>query len=391
MSTRLRILDILPTLDPASGGPAELVRRFAVARADLEVATTVAVLDRPGESWLDLPGAATVALGRGLGGHRWHPGCAAPLRALAAAHDLVVVHGLWQYHAWAGRCAARAAGKPWVVYLHGMLDPWFRRRYPLKHLKKQLYWLLRERLVVGDAAAVCATADSERDLARGSFRPWRARELVLPLGTAVPPAEDPGQAADFRSLAPRAGRRFILFLGRLHEKKGPELLLEGFARVAREVPELNLVLAGPDHQGMAARLTQRAAALGLADRICLPGLLQGPAKWGALRSAEAFCLPSHQENFAIAVTEALACGTPVLLSSQVAIWREILADGAGILAEDRLEGVEAGLRGWLALGLAGQQVMRGAAAACFRNRFEISAAARRQVEAFSAIVAGKPV
>ena len=106
-------------------------------------------------------------------------------------------------------------------------------------------------------------------------------------------------------------------------------------------------------------------------------MLEGDAKWGAFHACEAFLLPSHQENFGIAVVEALACGKPVLISDQVNIWREIEADGAALVAPDTLDGTQSLLRRWLALPDAARAAMGQAARRCFETRFEIGRAAER--------------
>ncbi|MFN6996501.1 MAG: glycosyltransferase, partial [Aquincola tertiaricarbonis] len=106
-----------------------------------------------------------------------------------------------------------------------------------------------------------------------------------------------------------------------------------------------------------------------------PGMLQGDLKWGAFHAAEAFVLPSHQENFGIAVAEALGCGVPVLISDKVNIWREIEADGAGLVAPDTAEGTAQLLQRWLALSSAERAAMRDRARGCFAQRFTVEAMA----------------
>ncbi len=166
----------------------------------------------------------------------------------------------------------------------------------------------------------------------------------------------PQREAFLRSFPELRNKRLLLFLGRLHEKKGCDLLIDAFAAVSRENPALHLVLAGPDAGGMQAALSRRAAALGL-SAITWTGMLRGDAKWGAFRAAEAFVLPSHQENFGIAVTEALACGVPVLISKRVNIWREIEQDNAGLVDDDTAAGTQRLLRRWLALAPAERSAM----------------------------------
>ena len=145
-----------------------------------------------------------------------------------------------------------------------------------------------------------------------------------------------------------AGRSYLLFLSRIHPKKGCDLLLQAFAKIAPAHPKLHLIMAGPDAVGMRKHLQTIVDQAGLTDRVHWPGMLKGDAKWGAFAVSEAFVLPSHQENFGIAVAEALACGRPVLISDQVNIAPEIEADGCGIVEPDTLEGTSAfWSAGWL--------------------------------------------
>jgi glycosyltransferase involved in cell wall biosynthesis len=124
----------------------------------------------------------------------------------------------------------------------------------------------------------------------------------------------------------------VLFLGRLHPKKGLELLLPAFARLPGDAL---LVIAGPDSDGYRARLEALAAGLGVGHRLLFTGLLLGRDKWAALVDADLFVLPSYQENFGIAVVEALAAGTPVLISDQVNLHREVRgAEVGGVVPLD---------------------------------------------------------
>ena len=136
-------------------------------------------------------------------------------------------------------------------------------------------------------------------------------------------------------------------------------------------PDVDLVIAGPDQGGLQARLQRQAARLGIARRVFWPGMLQGAVKYGAFRAAEAFVLPSHQENFGIVVAEALACGTPVLLSDQVNIWREILESEVGLVEPDTLEGTHRLLSRWLSSPEAERGAMAGRAELVFQQRFSL--------------------
>jgi glycosyltransferase involved in cell wall biosynthesis len=287
----------------------------------------------------------------------------------AGDYDVTLVNGLWQYGGFAVWRAAQKTRRPYGVFTHGMLDPWFKRRYPLKHLKKWLYWPWGDYRVLRDAGAVFFTCEQERRDARESFALYRAKEEVLGFGITAPPDDAARQLAAFHVQFPAlAGRRLLLFLGRMHEKKGPDLLLRAFARTPAD---LHLVMAGPADGPYGEWLKRLASELGLAERVTWTGMISGDVKWGAFRSAEAFVLPSHQENFGISVVEALACRCPVLISDKVNIWREITADGAGLAESDTQEATDRLLVRWLELPASTRAVMPDRAQACFERHFQV--------------------
>src|SRR5262249_54874450 len=141
---------------------------------------------------------------------------------------------------------------------------------------------------------------------------------------------------------------------------------------------------GPDPANWRADLAKREPAA-LAERVTWAGMLTGDLKWGAFRTSDAFVLPSHQENFGIAVTEALACGLPVLISDKVNIWREIAADDAGLVAEDTLVGTRRLLEKWLEKSAAERERMRRNAVASFARRFHIEVATRSVLDAMQRV------
>ena len=286
------------------------------------------------------------------------------------------MNGIWQFHSFAVWRTLRNSSTPYVVFTHGMLDPWFKKRYPVKHVKKWMYWPWAEYRVLRDAQAVLFTCEEERVLARKSFWLYRCNEVVVNYGTAKPTGDPQREQQEFFSRYPELrGKKLALFMGRIHPKKGCDLLIEAFAKVLAPQPGWHMVIAGPDQVGWQKKLNHRAEQLGLASRITWTGMISGAIKWGALRAAEVFVLPSHQENFGIVVAEALAAGLPALISNKVNIWREIQADGAGIVAEDSLSGTCEFFRSYLDLSEEKKLAMRQLARQCFEHRFEIKKAA----------------
>ncbi|HEY6112214.1 MAG TPA: glycosyltransferase [Chthoniobacterales bacterium] len=367
----LKILRSIHSLDPATGGPLESIKQSSVAVAARGHQVEIICLDSPDAPWLrDFP-VTVHALGPG--GNYGHTSHLVPwLQHRHRDFDAVIVHGLWLYNGFGVWRALRGTGTPYFVFPHGMLDPWFKRAYPLKHLKKLLYWLLIEHRVARDAAAVLFTSEEERRLAHKSYRPYRVNEVVVSYGTTAPDVDLLQAREDFLSAFPDLrGKQLLLFLGRLHEKKGCDLLIEALSAVPD--PMRHLVIAGPsankNHLDQLRYLAARSAG-----RVTFTGMLRGNLKWGAFAAAEAFVLPSHQENFGIAVAEALACGVPVLVSNKVNIWREIEQAGAGYVDADDLPGTTRLLERWLATPEQDRQSMRANAKKCFAEHFEINRA-----------------
>jgi glycosyltransferase involved in cell wall biosynthesis len=372
----MNILHIISSVNPASGGPIEGVKQLGNALNSQGHRVEVASLDAAGVPYLDQCGLPVHALGPTTGGYGFSPRLIPFLRQNRSRYDAVIVNGIWQYHSFAAWRALRHSSTPYVLFTHGMLDPWFKKRYPLKHFKKWMYWPWAEYRVLRDAKAVLFTCEEERVLARQSFWLYRCNEVVINYGTALPTTDPQVELGEFFARYPElSGKKLALFMGRIHPKKGCDLVIEAFANVLAEYSEWHLVIAGPDQVDWQKKLERRAEQLGIGARITWTGMISGATKWGALRSAEVFVLPSHQENFGIVIAEALAAGTPTLISNKVNIWREIEADGAGLVAEDTLAGSCDLLRSYLALPEEKIQLMRQLARQCFEQRFEIKKAA----------------
>jgi glycosyltransferase involved in cell wall biosynthesis len=351
----LRILHIVATISPAAGGPSEAIQmliRYAPSGDTAEVAT----LDDPAAAFLSSLPCPVHAFG-GTKPRWYRPALLHWLRENHSRFDGVLVHGLWEYTGWAAR-RAFAGQVPYVVFPHGMVDPWFKRTYPAKHLKKWLYWLVAEFWNLRSATRVLFTTETERRLAQHTFWPARWISMVAPLGSEPPPADTATLLSAFHARCPGLrSKRFLLFLGRIDPKKGCDLLVQAFATEAAEDTGLQLLMAGPDPAGWSRGLRSMAERAGIEDRIHWPGLLQGEAKWGALAACEAFILPSHQENFGIAVVEALASGKPVLISDQVNIAPEIAAANCGLVEPDTLAGTRRLLERWLAMDTSDRSLM----------------------------------
>ena len=333
----------------------------------------IVVLDDPASPSLTDVGMPVHALGVGLTSYRYSPKLLPWLSQHGGEYDRVIVNGIWQYLSFAAWRRYAGSSIPYFVFPHGMLDPWFKETFPLKHLKKWLSWPWADYRVLRDAAAVIFTSEEERLLARKSFWLYRANEKVSPLGVESQEHASAQARDSFLQRFPQLrNKRILLFLGRLHPKKGCDILIDALAQVTDD--SVSLVLAGPDQVGWQPELEQRVANLKLSSRVVFAGMLQGETKQAALAVADAFVLPSHQENFGMAVVEALAVGLPVLISNRINIWREIDQDRAGYIESDDFSGTVRLLNRWVAAPQSVRDGMRANARRCFEQRFEIQKA-----------------
>jgi glycosyltransferase involved in cell wall biosynthesis len=384
----MKRLRIIAGVDPREGGPIEGIRQQASHHAAAGIDEHVVSLDAPDAPWVaEFPMQMTacgepISIASGWKSrlpwrkYGYRPGFVRWLKDHAREYDIVTVHGLWNYSTMGARLALVGSGIPYIVFTHGMLDPWFKRNYPLKSALKQVFWWFNEGPLLNGADYVLFTSEEERALAQESFGPYRVRERVVSYGTSDPPAYSSSQSIAFRAKTTDLVRPYLLYLSRIHPKKGCDLLINAFADGLAAQSDIDLVIAGPASDKYLDQLKKFAQARGVASRIHWPGMLTGDAKWGAFRDAEAFVLPSHQENFGIVVAEAMACAKAVLITDKVNIWREVAQSGAGLVEPDDQEGVFRLLQRYFDHSPEERQEMAAMARRLFSERFEIGGVAQ---------------
>jgi glycosyltransferase involved in cell wall biosynthesis len=347
----MQILHVTPTYLPAVryGGPIYSVHGLCKALAarghDVHVFTTN--VDGPGisDAPLDRPTVREgvpvhyfpTALGRRL--YR-SPAMKVALASSVPRFDLVHLHSAFLWPANAAARIARAAAVPYIFCPHGMLvDALIRRK---ARLFKRTWIELFERTNIAGAAAVQMTAQIEADEFRKLDLVARRVEII-PNGLELAPG-DLQPAAE--PVAPRRAvfKWRIISLGRLNWKKGLERLIEAMAHI----PDAELVLAGNDEEDYRIKLERLAKGCGVAERVTFTGAVYGEPKWGLIRSADLFVMPSYSENFGLAALEAMACGVPVVVTPEVGLARDIAGSGAGLVVPGEPKTLAAALNELLA-------------------------------------------
>jgi glycosyltransferase involved in cell wall biosynthesis len=250
------------------------------------------------------------------------------VRQRAADYDLLHIHALFSH---TSNCSARAAWRaavPYIIRPLGVLNRW--------GMANQLRWLKRlslryvEQPILRNAAAMHYTSYAEQVEAEQSGA--SAPASVVPLGIDLGDCQRlPGPERFFEQFPEVAGRQVVLFLSRLHAKKGLELLLQAFAQLHVQYPESVLVIAGSGEKSYISRLRAQADQLGLGKEIVWTGFLAGTDKLSAFAAATAFALTSYSENFGMALVEALAAGLPCVTTEGVAVSEDVRAYDAGLV------------------------------------------------------------
>jgi len=385
----MKLLQVIGSMNPQTGGPCQCIRNFAPWFIQQGNVLEVVCLDDPNSDYLPEDPFRVHALGQGRGAYNYHPALASWFQEHLPDYDAVILNGLWQYQGHALWRATKGIKSPAVhIFPHGMLDPWFQKMSvrPLKTLRNWVLWKIIQHRAVHDAAGLLFTCEEERRLARIPFRPYQPkREDVVGLGVPAPPEYNPRIKTAFAEKCPAvADKPFFLFLGRIHPKKGVDLLIKAYSALcrssggSRNLPPPHLVIAGPGMETSYGQKMQKLAAeICPAGSISWPGMLAGDAKWGALYQCEASVLPSHQENFGIAVVETLACGRPVLISNQVNIWREVKEAGAALVEDNSVSGTTQLLLNWTNLPATARSNIAAQAKPCFQNYFSVEIATRK--------------
>jgi len=337
----MKVLHVIPSVGPRRGGPSVAAGAMCRALAELGVEVRMActnddgagVLDVPTGEWVPHEGVTTwffqrrEACGRALREFQIGRGFGSWFSAEVGRWDVVHVHALFSYLPSSAMRIARRRGVPYVVRPLGVLEAYSLRR---SAWKKRLFLRLFDGANLRGAAAVHLTSRREQEV---SLIPGSAPRWVIPLGVDIPPAASAGQSS---------GSFRIVFLSRWHEKKRIGVLLEALGMV-REL-DWRLDLAGTGDDRLVAEVHRTVAALGLGERVSLPGFVSGDAKARLLDGADLFVLPSASENFGIAVAEAMAHGLPCVVTRHVALSEEIAEAGAGWVCGDSAAGLADVLR-----------------------------------------------
>ncbi|MBA3868205.1 MAG: glycosyltransferase [Anaerolineae bacterium] len=335
----MKLLVVMPYYKPAYvyGGPTRSVSMLCEALVQLGVQVSVLTTNANGNQRLAVPLGEPVNLNGvevtyyplaspSLGSFFYSPELVQACIQKLHYYDIVDLEVFWTHAAGPVSRACQHQGIPYLFSLRGQLLPWALRR---SHLKKQLFMMVVGRHFLNEAAALHATDLSEATSVRKlNFTP---EIFIVPNGIDTSYfAQLPKRGQLLRKLGIPENAFVILFLGRLHPIKRPDIAIEVLARLQSDHPNLHLILVGPDEATMSSSLQAQARILGCSERVHLLGLLEGKDRLQAFADADLLLGPTEvQENFGMAAAEALAAGVPILVSTGVPVGYWAQQAGAG--------------------------------------------------------------
>ena len=395
----IKQLSVISSMDPEIGGPSQAIRYLFPYFTENYSKPDVVCLNDNGTYADDLEEINIISLGDSYGPWQYNKKLFTWLMGNLANYDFVIIHGLWVYNSYAVTKAMRELKKKKIsnlpaVYImpHGMLDPWFQtnKGRRLKAIRNWFYWKLIEHKVISSADGLLFTCKEEMELARNTFYPYKPkREFNVGYGIPMPPLCNDLFLESFYFHAPTVrGKKYLLALSRIHPKKGLDLLLEVYKilveddEIATNLPML--VIAGPGlNTNFGKSLVDFVAShQKLKSLVVFTGMIKCGIKWGAIYGAEAFILPSHQENFGISVVEFMACKKPVLISNQVNIWREIQEGGGGLVCRDDKEDILKMMLTWMKMSEQQKKEMGNHAFEIFQEKFTLEKVANKIIRVF---------
>lgn len=378
----MNVLRVIDTMNPAAGGPSQGIRNLAPELLKLNVNNEVVCMDNVEETFLYEQPFKIHALGKSKGPWKYNSMLILWLHENIHRFDVVIIHGLWFYYGFATYKVWRKNKQEnpsnttkLFVMPHGMLDPWFQiaKGRRMKSIRNWLYWKIIENKIVNYSDGLLFTCEEEMKLASTTFLPYKPKsEINIGYGIKNPPQYVLSMRQAFTSKVPIIKNDpYFLFISRINVKKGIGLLINAYLSLKDEgfiLPQL--VIAGP---GLDSEYGEKMMKLANIDsNIIFPGMLTGDEKWGAFYGCSVFILPSHQENFGIAIVEAMACAKSVITTNKVNIWREIESSGAGIIADDTESSLKESIKKWLNLSDSEREIMNTKSLNTFKSDFSLN-------------------
>ena len=334
---KVKVLRIISSLNPKYGGPARATIDSSIALQKKGINVDILTCDNKKEVFFKSKKIKIINKGPGLlGAYSFSLKLFFWLKKNEVKYDAFIVHGLWQFNTLMARLLIK---KKYYVLLHGQLDPFFKNDF-IKLIKKKIYWFLFERNNLLNAKSILLTSKGEMQTLKNTFvKTSNIKKQVIQYGIIKPKLNKKKLSIKFyKKFKNFKDKKFYLFLGRFHEKKGCEIIIETIKILGNNFKGL-VLMAGPlSNTIYEKKIINLIKEYKLEKKIIISEALYNDLKWGAIQQSKVMLLPSHGENFGVALVESLSFSKPVLTTFKVNIYKDILNYKAGLVSKDTVNG-----------------------------------------------------
>ena len=367
---KIKILRIISTLNPKYGGPSKAIIDSSIVLAQKGFHVDILTCDRKNEVFFKSKKIKIINKGPSFFGTYWfNPKLFFWLKKNKDKYSSFIIHGIWQFKTLLARLLIK---KKYYVFLHGQLDPFFETNF-FKLIKKKLYWFLFEKKNLIDAKSILLTSKGEMQTLNKTFVDTNnIKKKIVKYGIIEPKFRKQDLKKNFyKKYQQLKNKDFFLFLGRFHEKKGCEIIIEAVKEIGKNFNDL-ILMAGPlENNTYERKIINLIRTYNLDKNIIVSDAIFNDLKWGAIQESKAMLLPSHGENFGVSLVESMCFGKPVLTTNKVNISKEILKFKAGYISNDNVNSYKRIITKFNSLNKSKVNKMSQNAQLCFKKNFNL--------------------
>jgi glycosyltransferase involved in cell wall biosynthesis len=368
MKKRIRILRIIHSLNPIYGGPQNAIIDNSLSLIQNGIEVDILTSDNENYQLKKKNNIKIFNKGPSLNEYGLNFKLFYWLFKNKKNYDFFIIHGIWSFYTLIARIILK---KRFFVFTHGQLDPFFSLNF-LKKIKKKLYWFLIEKNNLIASRSLFLTSDLEKKLITRTYvNTSGLKKIVVNYGISKPTFNKKQALKVFNKRFPTLkSKNFLLFLGRFHEKKGCEILIQALKKLKEKKVIINIMFAGPNNK-YKDDLKNIAKSFELDKQIIWSDIISNELKWGAITASKGMVLSSHGENFGVSLIESLSCGKPVLTTYKVNIYPTILKKKCGFISKNNINDFSKILLKFNDLNIANYQILSNNSIKCFNDNFSL--------------------
>ena len=369
MKKKIKILRIISSLDPKYGGPSKTIIDSSVTLNKQGFKVDILTSDNENSIFFKSKKINIINKGPGLGNYCFNLKLFFWLLKNRNNYEQFIIHGVWEFNTLIARILLK---NRFYVFTHGQLDPFFGSQ-KVKKIKKQIYWNLFEKKNLLYSKSLLLTSENEKKLLNNTYVDTKnIKKTVIRYGINRPKFNKNKSIKIFYKKFPKLkNKRFLLFLGRFHEKKGCEILIKSAKKMLDNKTNIYILMAGPNNN-YTDKLKVLSSRYKLDNNIFWCDIILKDLKWGAISASQGMVLSSHGENFGVSLAESLSCSRPVLTTDKVNIYREILNSRAGLISKNNVNSFYSILKKFNNLSKTNIKKMNLNSLNCFKKNFDLT-------------------